>query len=421
MTRRSRLGTPGLLSRHLGAGAVGSILVAVLIAAAVFAAAIAPRVLARLGTAELRYELSGLSPALVDLTGLGHIGIRSGIPSPITEEDLFAVTDMTIATLPDRIEAPLGDHLGEAEWVASAKPADGVLPTAVGLQLRMTLAVDLGWESRVAFIDGAAPAAWTGSEMDDLAPSERPPIEIALSARAAEKLHVSAGDLIGFSPADALISGIYEPLDPDDPYWVHESGLADASIEPVTGQLPIARTSAYIAPVSAAGMQDSLLFGRLQAWIPVDTSGFDYADAAALQTQVRQVSASQVSLNDFGDLSFRSGLPEVIDRAIGKVTAAASLLALSVSGLLGVLLAVVALGVQSVVTRRRPALALASARGAGEVQLRGAMVLEGLLLSLPGAALAVAAAAFLVPGPVGIEAWLMPAAVALAPRCCSQR
>ena len=56
-------------------------------------------------------------------------------------------------------------------------------------------------------------------------------------------------------------------------------GSPTASIEPVTGQLPIARTSAYIAPVSAAGLQESLLFGRLQAWIPVDTSGFDYADA----------------------------------------------------------------------------------------------------------------------------------------------
>ena len=121
MTRRSRLGTPGLLSRHLGSGAAGSVLVAVLIAAAVFAVALAPRVLARLGTAELRYELSDLSPALVDLTGLGHIGIPTGIPTPISEDDLFAVTDLAIAEIPDRIDAPLGDHLGDPEWVASAQ------------------------------------------------------------------------------------------------------------------------------------------------------------------------------------------------------------------------------------------------------------------------------------------------------------
>jgi putative ABC transport system permease protein len=299
--------------------------------------------------------------------------------------------------------------------VASARTADGLLPSDVGLQLRLTLAVDLGWESRVRFVDGAAPAAWTGSEADDLLPQDRPPIEIALSEAAADVLHVEVGDVIGFMPADTLVAGIYEPIDPADPYWIHESGLVDASIEPVTGQLPIARTSAYIAPASAAGLQEALIFGRLQAWIPVDTSGFDYSDAAELQTQVRQVAAAQVSLNDFGNLSFRSGLPEVIDRAIGKVTAASSLLALSVSGLLGVLLAVFALGVQSVVTRRRPALALASARGAGELQLRGAMVLEGLLLSLPGSAVAVAAAALLIPDRVGIEAWVLPAAVALAP------
>ena len=236
-----------------------------------------------------------------------------------------------------------------------------------------------------------------------------------MSADAAEVLELSVGDVIGFVPADALVSGIYEPIDPDDPYWIHESGLADATIEPVTGKPPVARTSAYIDPVSAAGLQEALLFGRLQAWIPVDTGGFDYADAAELQIQVRQIAAAQVSLSDFGNLGFRSGLPEVIDRAISKVTAASSLLALSVSGLLGVLLAVFALGVQSVVARRRPALALASARGAGELQLRGAMVLEGLLLSVPGSAIAVAAAALILPGRVGIEAWVLPAAVALAP------
>ncbi len=415
MTRGSRLSTPGLLARHLGSGAAGSVLVALLIAAAVFAAALAPRVLVRLGTAELRYELSDLSPALVDLTGLGQIGFQTGMSTPITEDDLFGTTELAIAGLPDRIDAPLGDHLGEPEWVASARTADGVLPSDVGLQLKLTLAVDLGWESRVRFVQGAAPAAWTGSESDDLIPPDRPPIEIALSSGAADVLQVSVGDVIGLMPADVLVAGIYEPIDPADPYWVHESGLADATIEPVTGKPPVARTSVYIAPASAAGLQEALIFGRLQAWIPVDTSGFDYADAAELQTQVRQLVVSQVSLNDFGSLSFRSGLPDVIDKAVGKVTAASSLLALSVSGLLGVLLAVFALGVQSVVSRRRPALALASARGAGELQLRGAMVLEGLLLALPGSALAVAAAALILPARVGLEAWVLPAAVALAP------
>ncbi len=416
MSRRSTFSTAGLVSRHLRSGIGGSLLVALLVASAVFAVALAPRALPRLGTAELRHELSDLSPALLDLTGTGRIGIVAGLSEPITVDDLFGNTDRGIHKIPASMPDPLDDHLGDISWVSVSGSMSGELPDrTVPLQLKLSLAVDLEWESRIRFVEGGPPEAWQGSELDDVAPVDRPPIGIALSAAAAEQLHLEVGDVVGYLPAPVLIVGIYEPLDPTDAYWIHMTDLDGITLDQSPGQLTVARAIAYVDPLSIVGLQDTILSGKLHAWIPVDPSGFDYADAIELQTQVRKVAAAQVALPNFGDLSFRSGLPEVIDRAIAKVTAASSLLALSVSGLLGVLLAVFALGVQSVITRRRPTLALAAARGAGEVQLRGTMVLEGLIISLPGSAIAIAAAALVIPQRVGIEAWVLPVAVALAP------
>ena len=110
----------------------------------------------------------------------------------------------------------------------------------------------------------------------------------------------------------------------------------------------------------------------------------DYADAAESADPGARSPAAQVSLLPFfGTLNFRSGLADATRRVVERVTSASALLALSVSGLLGVLLAVFALGVQSVIARRRPALALAAARGAGALQLRSAMVLEGAAAVAP--------------------------------------
>jgi putative ABC transport system permease protein len=414
MTRRTRTGTPGLLARHLASGAGASALVALLIAAAVFAAALAPRALVRLGTDELRHELGQQSPALLDLSASGSIGIVEGMPDP-SLDDLVGRTDDEIHDIPQHLPSPLADHLGDALWVAGSTPGIGHLPLPLPMEAVLTLAVDLGWDSRIRFVEGGAPVPWDGSESDGALPDARAPIEVAVSSEAAQQLQLSVGDVIGYSPAPLLVAGVYEPDDPGDAYWVHQHDLAGVTIDRETGKPPKIRATVYMAPLSIAGLTQTMTSGKLTAWIPVDPDGLDYSDVADLQLQVRNLVSSQIGLPSFGSLAFSTGLVDALDRVVERVTAASALLALSASGLLGVLLAVFALGVRSVISRRRPALALASARGAGALQLRAAMVLEGLLVSLPGAALAVTAAAFVLPAEVGPEGWLLPATVALAP------
>lgn len=416
MTRTSRLSTPGLLLRHGLAGSGASILVAVLVALSVLAVTAAPRALGALSTAELRHELGQASPALIDLTGGGRIGLIEGLPAGTDSETLLGSTDAAIDQIADGIPAPLGDHLGEPQWYTRSAAASGTLPDGVPLELKMYLAVDLDYESRIRFVDGAAPAAWSGNDRDDTASELRPPIEVAISQAAAETLGLGVGDVIAdYLPAPVEISGVYEPLDPDEGYWVHASDLDHATIEPQTGQVTVARTSAYISPDSVAGLVPTLAVGQLAAWIPVIPDDFAYTDAAELATQARTLIATGTALPNFGELSFHSGLPDALERVVGRVTASSALLALCVSGLLGVLLAVFALGVQSVLARRRAALALAAARGAGALQLRGAMLLEGLALVLPGSLLAYAVVVLLMPEEVGVIGWALPAAVAAAP------
>lgn len=412
----SRLSTPGLLTRHFRSGILGSLLVALLIAGAVFVVALGPRALAQVATEELRHNLSTASPALVDLTGTGRIGIVSGLSDP-TLDDIVRATDGAIDQLADRIPSPLGDHVTGADWVVRTAVNTGELPTVTPYVLVLSLAIDLEWEPRVRFVDGAAPVPWQGSEDAVPEPGTAPqePIEIALSSEAAEKLDLSVGDRVGYTPADVVVSGIYEPANPDDAYWVQQPDLAAPVLDSQPGEVTKLRTSAFIAPESIIGLQSAMAFGKLSAWVSIDPSGFDYADAAELQSQTRRIVAEQITLPAYGDLSFRSGLVNALDAVVQRVTTTSALLALSVSGMIGVLLAVFTLGVQSVIARRRPALALAAARGAGPLELRGAMLLEGLLLSLPGSALAIAAAASLVPVKVDAVAWALPVLIALAP------
>ncbi|CAN5285322.1 hypothetical protein BH11ACT3_BH11ACT3_15330 [soil metagenome] len=410
----SRLSTPGLLTRHFLSSVTGSLLVALLIAAAVFVVALAPRALAQVATSELRHDLTSASPALVDLTGSGRIGILEDQPHP-TVDVLIGETDETINGLGASLPHPLADHVTGVDWVARTDKNKGKLPTDEPFDLALALALDLEWESRIRFVDGVAPAVWQGSEDDDLLPAERPPIEIALPAESAEKLKLQVGDRVGYVPAAVVVSGIYEPIDPDDPYWVLQNDLLTPAVDSPPGERTVLRASAYIDPESMIGLQATLSFGVLSAWISIDPSGFDYADAGELQGEARRFSSEQQNLPNGGELNFRSGLVNAIDKVVERVTTTTTLLALSVSGMIGVLLAVFTLGVQSVIARRRPALALAAARGAGPLDLRGAMLLEGLLLSLPGSALAIGVAALVIPVKVETSAWVLPVVIALAP------
>lgn len=416
----SGLGTRALLARYLRPGAIGSVLVGILVGAAVFATAAAPRALAALGTDELRFQLRAASPLLVDVSAQGSVGFSSAPSSDA--EAVVAAMDRTMATLPNRLEDPLLAVTGDPQWVAHTLVGDGRGAGADAMRLRLDLALDSRMLERIRIVEGVAPGAWSRDPEPppDAVPPTEPaeavtPIEVVVSTRVAETGGLSVGDLIEFEVAPVLVVGLFEAVDPDDPYWVHQSNLLEGFVQSTPGVPPTLRASFYVATGSLLSLQGEFIDGVFEAWIPVDASAIELPDAARIATQVRQLSATYASMPDGGSLRFRSALPDALDRVSQRVTAVASLLALSLSGLVGVLLAVVALGIRSLVARRAPALGLVAARGAGGSLVRGLMALEAALVALPAAVLGFAAAVLLLPGDGGAAGWLVPAALALAP------
>jgi len=404
----TRLGTPGLLARHVRSGAAGSLLVGLLVGVTVLGTALAPRALTAVATEELLHQLRTASPVLVDVSGSGVVGFRDTSATGDLDT-LLGEMDRALLQTADRLPEPLASATGDPLWVAHL-PADEASPEGERrMRFLVALTLDVRVAERVQVVRGHAPAAWR--------PAAEPgtPIEIALSTAAADATGLDVGDVLGFRPAPLRIAALYEPVDAAAPYWQHQSGLLAPILDTGSGALPTIRANAYIAPDSALALQDEFLMGTLDAWLPTDPEGVGYGDVAVLATQTRAVTATATFLPHGGRIEFRSGLPDALDRVTGRVTAVSALLALSLSGLLGVLLAVVALGIRSVIARRTPALSLLSARGASGLTLRGMMALEGALVALPPAALALLVGEWLLPGDPGWPGRLAPVFVAIAP------
>lgn len=415
MTRRTRVGSPGLLLRHFRDGAGTSVLVALLILATVFAVAVVPRALTQLGTDEFRYRVDRLSPLQRDVTAIGLLGAR-GLDRPETVEDMFGAVDEFLDEVPQGLDQPLAAALGPASWATFApKRAVGELPVPVGqVQPFVALAIDLDWMERIRIVDGALPTAWTGDEDDDLAPADRPPIEVVLPVETAALMELSVGDVVVWTPAPLELVGTYEPVDPSDEYWQHVPELA----EPTEEYSPAGHTvtgAGFADPATALGMFSTFRSSTLRVWYPVDASALDLSDAPQLIDQIASLEAIGDRLPTGETLTFRTGVEDVIEAVVGAVAAVSSLLALMISGPLGVILAVYATGVQAVIRRRARTLTLASARGASDPQLRAAMAAEGFLLAVPAGAVAVLLAVLAIPGPVDWAGLLPPIALVLLP------
>ncbi|KQP56119.1 FtsX-like permease family protein [Agreia sp. Leaf283] len=400
-----------LLVDHLRAGLRASLLVAVLVAATVLVSAAVPRAFAAVATAELSFELGQEKPARLDLSGEGRIGLPPS-DEGATAESMLGETDSVIDELPSTLPHPLADGAGAAVWLVKSTTGASSSKADDSVDLSLRLAVDLGVDKRLRYVAGEAPLAWT---LDQNASAEQNPIEIAISQKSATEMKVGVGDILPYSPAALRIAGIYEPTDPDDAYWSHAYDLEHPLVIRETGKPPTIQASVYVAPDSIAALRESFAAGVLLAWIPIDATAYSFADREQLATQIRNLTATPVSLREPGALTLTSSFTDVIESTALKVAAMVALVALSVSGLLGVLLATYALCVQTLVRRRRFALSLASARGASLGQLRGVMAIEAAVISLPGSIAAMVVAAIVLPERVGLDGLLAPVALALSP------
>jgi putative ABC transport system permease protein len=384
---------------------VASLLLAVLVGVAVLVVSLVPRALDALGEAELHQELSSVTPVRIDLGGLATIE-RLAVGSLDTALDRVADS---LPDIPLRVGAPLGDALGTVQWIVRSDPLETSAATEAAVDI--TLGFGPGWEDRVSWVDGGSPPAPARATTDlgDAAPTA-----IALSEDAATQLGLDVGDELPLLAGSLEVSGIYRILDPDDPYWAHLPAFSHATVTLGPQGLPAAITaSAYVDPAAAVVGPEGSRPARLELWYPIIVDALHFTDIEEVSGQARQISAATANLETGEELRFQTGLVGANGRVAERVGATSALLSLAGSAPLGVVIAVLSLGVRTVIGRRSDGLTLASARGASQAQLRVAMLLEGLLVSVPVSTVAMVAAALILPGAVGAATFALPVILAL--------
>jgi len=435
---RSHLGTGRLLLATLAPQASVTLLVALLTLVAALAAGIVPRALGELDAADVRASVDALPGPTRDVSG-AIVPMLVGAPpedqAAKFPDPAFGRVQSALAQAAAGASAPLRRVLGNPHVLArtAAKPAaagPGIAPDLKGDYL-IALAADPAYRSLVTLSSGTMPAAWqlppdtqAGSgpgSMIDL--TAAPPIDMAVTTGTSRAMkNLAVGNVFSTQVGPLLVrvrvSGIVAPDDPHSTYWQHAVSIAEPTYR-APGQAP--------AQYTATGFVDPGTIGALSVfpgltgsfWYPVDAAAITSANAPGIADGMRALQAEQISIpgaqpGQTVRVPVRSSLGDTIETSLGRVSAMLAVVAVLASGPLGVVIAVFALAVRAVLTRRGDVLALAAARGASPAQLRVVAAVEGLVAGLPAAAIGALIAALIIPG-ADAAAWALPLAIGLVP------
>jgi putative ABC transport system permease protein len=390
MTRRTQYSTRGLIARHIASRLGGTVAVALLVALSVWGLAVLPRAFAAVADDELQYGIGALSPARVDVTGSATLGTQS--TDATTVEGIFGSTDAALRAVPPSIPSPLGDLMGDAQWIAQLRSTavDPPAPRA-GISPEVRLTVDLDGADNVRYLEGAAPAEWNGRADDPSVTTV--PLEIAVSRAGADAFGLSVGDELGSPYGPLRVSGIVEPAQPTSVFWAHNETLLAPLVIKAPGSLDTVIVSAFINPLSVRGVPVQLAEAELTVWYPTVQPELQYSQSDDLLQQIARLSAVGSTLPNGQRLSFHTGLSDAVDGVTARVSTLVALLGLVGSAPLGAVIAALVLGIRTVVAARQPALDLSIARGATAGDARRIMAIEGAAVALAATGIGLAAAA----------------------------
>lgn len=427
MSRRSRLSTAGLLARQFAASPTASVLLAVLVAVAAFAATALPRAVAMLRTEAITAQMQTVEPWELDLTASTRdrppVGPgATALPDDVDEVwgTLFANLEAVHAAHPSPLREVVGDPLALVVGDPVVASYEGQAPG--GTVYRVQPGFDPALREHARLTDGEWPDAFTGEVPGDT------PVELVLADAVADRLEWRVGDerTLDFptGTVPAVLTGTFAAVDPDDAYWSHvPTALAASSQQEGLGP-PVITGVAMLDPASWQVFQSVSMPIRLQLWFPLDPGAVRGDQLDLLVDQLGEVSSrveplapSEVPLafRTADSVTFSSGLREVLIQARDAAVAVDAVLATVASGPIGVTVAVLVLGALVVFERRRPGLELAAARGASQGQLRGILSGEGAAIGVPAAVVGGLAGMLAVPADAGPGAWWLVAAFALAP------
>ncbi|QFG67486.1 ABC transporter permease [Ornithinimicrobium pratense] len=456
--RTGRRGSGGLTAGRLGgrqftADPWVSLGLALLIGLVALLLTAVPRALSDVQSRQLVQDVTSLSAAQRDVVGTWNRTVE--VPSfQVWAPDLVGLGEEEHEELvqdpwgpfragADRIRVeqppPLRDVLDPAQMVAELNRPFSWVPQVESdfVSATFTLTVDPDLTSHVELVDGDWPALTyrdresfsgvspgPGREEGERETGDDVP-EVMLSQDAADRLLLEVGDVIeDVNGETVLLSGTYRVSNPDDPRWQHVTAADRLGIIPDPDAGTSGFAAAFLSPQNRGALgQPATVDMRL--WYPIDPTGITGRsdEVATLRTQLTTLMAQQQVLVPAAEVwdgpdqipVFSADLAPTLDRIAAQQRATSSLIAVVAAGPLGVALAVAALGARLVVHRRRPALAMALARGAAPTQLRTLVALEGLVLGIPAAVLGHLGATLLLPGSTPWWRWAVTAVVALVP------
>ncbi|WP_109472449.1 FtsX-like permease family protein [Ornithinimicrobium cavernae] len=443
MSRHSQTHVPGrarVILRQFLADPWPSLLLALLVALVALASTLWPRYILDMNGRQVPYRVEALSAQQRDLTAFWSATI---VPEP---NRAYTSAEDTWGSLIEGLERsrqaqpePLRSMLQEGDFFVELGkndtplvPPDGTEFARVHIQQR----VDPQLEEHVDLVSGTWPEVVLNESpqlpADSIADGTASgPVQVLLLEEAATRLNLEAGDAF----EDLLVTGTFTPKDPEAPRWAHMPNSISVG-EIFSGDSGLhAYVTAYLPPASP-GSTGPITNNNMHLFYPLDGSAVPGNQVDVVTAQLIQLSATQQDLRvpegpEGWDTTFNSpdielSLPPVqttfgteilstFEALSQQQRATASILAVVAAGPIGVALAVFALASRLIVSRRQPALALATARGGSPGQVRGVMALEGLAMGVPAAVIGHYAAGLVDLPASGWTEWVPVALIGLAP------
>jgi putative ABC transport system permease protein len=375
-------------------------------------AALAPRVLASLADSAVHNAVDAAPVQARNITVL-----ENGIMPPGTTgdpwEQIHASGADLLGTFPSRIRdlvTSTNAVVDSARFRLNKETTDPAF---------FRFRVQEGIADHIRFVEGAPPTA-TVMTQDGVGPehvNDVPVYETAISKDTAQRFGISLGDviqvtgdpgdpLLGRTPASvyafAKITGIYEVPDPTSDYWFGDPLPIHPVIRALTSEIQLLDAVALVDPAVHERLSDEARkIERSLGYQWRYTFDSDHVTAQSepgIATALRRLNVLYPSPNitPSTSVALRTGLLPILDGFQASWAAAQSILAVTALG--PALVAIATLGLIGVLAarRRRATMSLARSRGATARQVLGPVVLEGLLVGVPAAVIAVAAAISIV-------------------------
>ena len=407
--------------RRFRDGRAAAVGLAILVLVSAVCAAAAPRLLDRAANDALRGEVAAASgfDRNIQLIQVRRYGDVSDPLGGVVDEgaDLMRVMPASVQDL----IASRAYVIEGLRWAVQNKTKESTF---------VRMRIQEGIEDRITFVDGHAPTATTRTiKVPSPEPGEPdveiPVLQTAVSVDALTMTGLAVGDTVMLKPdstdrviaqdvppatAAVEIVGAFRAKNPTDAYWLDDPTPFQPGIRRTRGgDAQLIDITAILAPEEYPLLLDTPFGGvalRYTWRYFVDPTRFQAATAGSLLADVRRLDGLYPSTGGNaieGGTTLRSGLLPLLEGEQARWASAVTILTVIGLGPLTVGCAAIALIGLFVMQRRRAALALGRARGGSAGQLIGALLVEGLILSVPSALVAGLIATLLIPtGPTAL-------------------